>query len=151
MGVPGLGVESELWLLAYTTSTATGDLSPICDLCHSLRYCWILNPWARPGIKPTSPWILIRFLICWATRGTPPIPPTSEMLVQVDILLGVHLIQNRTQTSFIYFIFVYFFIFLRATPEAYGSSQARARIRPIAASLCHSHSNARSKQATSAT
>ena len=29
-----------------------------------------------------------------------------------------------------------------AAPVAYGSSQARGRIGPAAASLCHSHSNA---------
>ena len=32
MEVPGLVVESELQLLAYTTATATGDLSHICNL-----------------------------------------------------------------------------------------------------------------------
>ena len=32
MEVPRLGVESELHLLAYTTATATQDLSCICDL-----------------------------------------------------------------------------------------------------------------------
>ena len=35
--------------------------------------------------------------------------------------------------------------FLRATPSAYGSSQARGSIRAAAANLHHSHSNARSK------
>ena len=33
----------------------------------------------------------------------------------------------------------------RATPKAYGSSQARGPIGAVAASLCQSHSNARSK------
>ena len=27
--------------------------------------------WVRPGIKPASWWILVRFLTCWATMGTP--------------------------------------------------------------------------------
>ena len=36
MGVPGLEVESELQLLAYTTATAILDLSLICKLCSSL-------------------------------------------------------------------------------------------------------------------
>ena len=35
MEVPRLGVESELQLLAYTTATATRDLSHIYDLHHS--------------------------------------------------------------------------------------------------------------------
>ena len=42
--VPRLGVQSELQPPAYTTATATGDLSLICDLYHSSRQCQILNP-----------------------------------------------------------------------------------------------------------
>ena len=37
MEVPRLGAESELQLPAYTTATATPDLSHICDLHHSSR------------------------------------------------------------------------------------------------------------------
>ena len=44
MEVSRLGVESELQLPAYTTATATPDPSHICDLCHSLWQCQILNP-----------------------------------------------------------------------------------------------------------
>ena len=44
MEVPRLGVQSELQLLAYTTASATADLSCICDLHHSSRQCRILNP-----------------------------------------------------------------------------------------------------------
>ena len=44
MDVPRLGVESELRLPAYTTATATGDLSHICDLHHSSQQHWIFNP-----------------------------------------------------------------------------------------------------------
>ena len=40
--------------------------------------------------------------------------------------------------------FVLFLLF-RATPTAYGSSQARGKIGAAAANLCHSHSNARSE------
>ena len=42
--VPRLGVEWELQLLAYTTATATLDLSRICNLYHSSQQCQILNP-----------------------------------------------------------------------------------------------------------
>ena len=35
MEVPKLGIESELWLLAYPTATAMLDLSLACDLYHS--------------------------------------------------------------------------------------------------------------------
>ena len=42
MEVPRLGVKSELWLPAYTTATATWDLSCICD--HSPRQHQIPDP-----------------------------------------------------------------------------------------------------------
>ena len=43
-----------------------------------------------------------------------------------------------------FFVFLFFFLF-RATPAAYGSSQARGRIGAAAAGLRHSCSNARSE------
>ena len=30
-----------------------------------------LAHWARPGIEPTSSWMLVRFFNCWAMKGTP--------------------------------------------------------------------------------
>ena len=42
------------------------------------------------------------------------------------------------------FFFPLFFLY-RAAPVAYGSSQVKGGIRPAAASLHHSHSNARSE------
>ena len=64
-GVPRLGIKSELQLRACATATATWDLSYICDLHHSSGRCQIrsLTHWVRPGIKPTSPWILVVFAI----------------------------------------------------------------------------------------
>ena len=44
-----------------------------------------------------------------------------------------------------FFFFFFSFCLLRATPVAYGSSQARGGIGAVAASLHHSHSNAGSK------
>ena len=44
MEVPSLRVELELQLPADTTATATPDPKHICDLHHSSRQCWILNP-----------------------------------------------------------------------------------------------------------
>ena len=46
---PRLRVKLELQLLAYTTTIATLDLSCICDLCSTLRQCWILNPLSKTG------------------------------------------------------------------------------------------------------
>lgn len=44
MEVSRLEVELELQLLAYTTAIASQDLSRICNLHHSSRQRWILNP-----------------------------------------------------------------------------------------------------------
>ena len=30
-----------------------------------------LTHWVRPGIEPITSWILVRFVTCWATTGTP--------------------------------------------------------------------------------
>ena len=38
------GVQSQLWLPAYITATATSDESSICDLHHSSWQSWILKP-----------------------------------------------------------------------------------------------------------
>ena len=50
-----------------------------------------------------------------------------------------------SHTGHIIYLFALFFFFLKAAPEAYGSSQARGQNRAAAASLHHSHSHARSK------
>ena len=42
--VPRLGIESELQLPAYATTTATWDLSHVCNLHHSSEQCQVLNP-----------------------------------------------------------------------------------------------------------
>ena len=47
MEVPRLGVKSELQLSAYATATAMQYPSHICDLHHSSRRYWILNPMSK--------------------------------------------------------------------------------------------------------
>jgi len=47
MEVPRLGVKSELQLPAYTTATATQDLSYVFDLHHSSQQHQILNPLSK--------------------------------------------------------------------------------------------------------
>ena len=54
MEVPGIVVESEPQLQAYTTTTATPDLSQFCNLCHSLFEHWILNPLSKARDHPSS-------------------------------------------------------------------------------------------------
>ena len=60
--VPRVGVELELQLPAYTTATATLDLSHICDLWSTGHSnAGSLTHRARPGIEPVSSWILVGF------------------------------------------------------------------------------------------
>ena len=47
---------------AYTTATETMDLSRVCNLHHSSWQPKYLTDWAKPGIKPASSWILVRFI-----------------------------------------------------------------------------------------
>ena len=53
------GVELELQLPASTTYTTA------CGNAGSLTH------WVRPGIESASLWILVGFLTCWSTIGTP--------------------------------------------------------------------------------
>ena len=46
---------------------------------------------------------------------------------------------------FVVVVVVVVFAFSGATPMAHGGFQARGRIRAVADSLCHSHSNTRSE------
>ena len=52
--VPRRGVELELWVLAYTTATATWDLSRISHLHHSSRQRRILTPRSEDREEPRS-------------------------------------------------------------------------------------------------
>ena len=74
-----LGVKSELQLPAYATATATQDRRSVCDLCHSSQQRQFPDP-LRSGIEPMSSRILVRFVTCWATRGTPP-PSAFDCLI----------------------------------------------------------------------
>ena len=50
MKVPRLGIKSELQLPAYTTATATPDLSCTHKRCRSLQQHWTLNPLSKASI-----------------------------------------------------------------------------------------------------
>ena len=71
MEVPGLGVESELQVLAYTTAIAMPDPSHICDLSHSCGNAGSLTHCAGPGIKPASQ---------RSQDATDPVVPQQELL-----------------------------------------------------------------------
>ena len=71
MEIPGLGVQSELQPLAYTTATATQDPSCIWDLHWSSWQCWILNPLSKA--RDWSCNLMVTSQICFhcTTMGTP--------------------------------------------------------------------------------
>ena len=70
MQVPGLRVETELQLPAYTTATTTSDLRHICNLSHSLQKHRILNPLseARDGTH----------ILMYTMTGSQPAEPQQE-------------------------------------------------------------------------
>ena len=64
MEVPRLAVQWELQLLAFSTATATQDPSNTASAAYTTAHgkAGSLTHWVRPGIKPMSSWILVRFI-----------------------------------------------------------------------------------------
>ena len=62
-----------------------------------------LTHWARPGMEPASPWMLVRCLNCWARTGTPqllvkhsiPFYTLSSFLQQQEALTATYLPNPR--------------------------------------------------------
>ena len=73
MEVPRLGVKSELQLPAYTTVTATPDLSHVCDLHHSSWQYQILSPLSEARDQTCVFMDTSRVHYHCATMGTPEI------------------------------------------------------------------------------
>ena len=71
MEVPRLGVQSELQPLAYTTATATRDLSRVCNLHHSSGQRRILNPLREARDRTRNLMFVIGFINHRAMMGTP--------------------------------------------------------------------------------
>ena len=71
MEVPRLGVKSELQLAAYTTAAAPGVTSRVCDLHHSSRRCWILNPLSEARDQTHNLMIPSQIRFHCTTMGTP--------------------------------------------------------------------------------
>ena len=71
MEVRRLGVSSELLLQAYTTATATADLSHVCDLHHSSWQCRILNPLSEARDQTLNLMVPRQIRFFCNTTGTP--------------------------------------------------------------------------------
>ena len=83
--VPRLGIEKKLQLLAYATATATRNPSAIFVRAHPNARS--LTHWVRPGIKPTSSWILVRWTQFLLSRDG----NSSSFLFILFFFLGLHL------------------------------------------------------------
>ena len=55
--------------VAYGSSQGRGRIRGYS--CWSTHNARSLTHWAKPGIEPTSSWILVRCITCQATMGTP--------------------------------------------------------------------------------
>ena len=75
---PRLRVKSKLQLPAYTTATATRDLSGVCNLCHSSWQCWILNPLSKARDQTHNLMVPSRICFHCAMTGTPQIVVLSQ-------------------------------------------------------------------------
>ena len=71
MEVPGLGVRSELQLLAYTTAAATPNPSRICSLHHSSRQCQILNTLREARDRTCNLMVPSQIRFLFTTTGSP--------------------------------------------------------------------------------
>ena len=71
MEAPRLGAESEPLPLAYTTATATPDLSLVCNLHHGSWQHWIFNPLREARDRTHNLMAASQIHFCWATTGTP--------------------------------------------------------------------------------
>ena len=69
--VPRLGVELELWLLAYTTATAKPDLSHMCDQHHSSQQHQIFNPLSKVRDRTYNLMVPSRIRFHCTTMGIP--------------------------------------------------------------------------------
>ena len=91
MELPRPGVESALWLLAYTTATATQDPSQIWNPHYSSQQHQILNPLNKARDRTQSLLVPSQICFCCITTGTPQSPflehstahPTKRKIAEI--------------------------------------------------------------------
>ena len=77
--------RSQIGAAATAYTTATSDLSHICDLCPSLGQLRILTEWGQ-GSNLHAHGYYVRFLTCWTTTGTAsPILKTEKLRLRRQI------------------------------------------------------------------
>ena len=67
-------------LLAFAIVIATPDPSRVCNLCHSSRQCWILNPLIKTRDWTHNLMVPSRTRFRCTTMGTPMVVKFQEML-----------------------------------------------------------------------
>ena len=87
MEVPRLGVQSELQLLAYATTTAMADPSLICDLHHSSQQRWILHPLSKARDQTCNLMVPSRIRFCCTTMGIPRLSIFKTLILLVSVFL----------------------------------------------------------------
>ena len=91
-----------LWATSVTHTTADGNAGS-------------LTLWARPGIKPASSWILVRFVNLWAMMGTLLLNDLSCKFTQIKWRRLFCIIFNiMNETYFIYSILAFIFFLVCA-------------------------------------
>ena len=100
MEFPMRGVQSELQLPAFTTATATQDLSRICDLHHSSWQRQILNPLSQARDRTCNLMVPRWIHFCCATMGTPEIFIKSNLVPQICYYVFLISVYSRAWFGF---------------------------------------------------
>ena len=99
MEVPTLGVESELQLPAYTTATATPDLSRLFNLHHSSWQHRILNPLSRARDRARNRMVPSQIHFHCVTMGIPMLFLFNDMSL-LSLLLDYKFSNNVISSAF---------------------------------------------------
>ena len=94
---------------------------------------------AIPSLSPISNWKEVTSVLPKTKPSSK--APISHLLPSVSVSGHYCLSYTGSHTILLFHMPIYFFLFSTA-PVAYGSSQARGRIRAIATGLHHNYSNA---------
>ena len=83
--------------------------------------------------------LLIMAAVCWVITML-----ARDCAKHLSYIIPISTSNDATWKPFFFFFWSFVFCLFRATPAAYGGSQARGLIGAVATGLHHSHSNARS-------
>ena len=99
MEVPRPGVPSELQLLPTPQPQPLWIWATCATYTIAHGNAGSLTRWARPGIEPTSSWVLVGFVNHWATRGTPKNATFDNSLPTSFHLLASEILASRNSNT----------------------------------------------------